>query len=286
MAWLYETYTGQDYEDSITCSVEQILEVCKLFEMRPLSEAEQLEVLTESAANATGAYKKLGVKNPEQISSKVTKASKDIAGIIKKEGINKASKAHIKSALNTLYDDIARDLEISCDAVNDKSAAGKIKQSTMLLFGVITVNTMCLLIFQLLFGAQVGSILTSVIVAPLTEEGSKQVAIKGDYIKEYMVLFNIYEASSYVVRMTISGVPFLTAVKVRLLAAGIHVTTAIIQWLTQNKEVQKKIGIDKDEKAQDNIRTMGNIIGIVIHCTWNTLASFSTRFVSAITGMD
>lgn len=279
MAWLIESYNGFDsdvYEDYMTCSVDKILEVCKLFNMQPLTEAEQLEILSESTSKTTNAYKKLGVKNPDKISSLVAKASSNIASTIKKDGISKSSKEHVQFILNQLYDNIEKNLEIQLDIKDstDTATATKIKQSVMLLFVVFTVSLVCSIVLCTVFGGTAGNILSAVIIAPIVEEASKQIAIKGNYIKEYTIIFNTFEASEYIIKYTLKGIPFLTMVKTRLIAAGMHVTTTIIQWLTQNTAIQKKLGIENDEKGKDMLRTIGNVTGLIIHATWNTLAIF------------
>ena len=74
-------------------------------------------------------------------------------------------------------------------------------------------------------------------------------------------------------------------IRTRLICVGMNVTTTIIQWLSQNEKIQKKLGLDS-EKDKEKLKTTGNIIGIIIHITWNAFASFSPKFVKFIAGTD
>lgn len=66
-------------------------------------------------------------------------------------------------------------------------------------------------------------------------------------------------------------------IKTRLLTVGMHLTSTIVHFLTTNKEIQKKLGLDKEED-KEKLSLIGFITGNLIHITWNSLSVFSTTF--------
>ena len=61
------------------------------------------------------------------------------------------------------------------------------------------------------------------------------------------------------------------------MAVGMHLTTTLIQWLTNNPKVLEKLKIEsEDDKNKASI--VGHTIGMIIHGVWNGLASFSQTF--------
>lgn len=206
----------------------------------------------------------------------IKNTSKEVADIIKKDGINKESKAKISSAFKKMLEeiDIANDdiLELS---KTDKDKLSKfdsanLKKAFLLLLEVIVISACASIIIAILFGPIAQTIIIG-IVGPIIEELAKAVAVKGKYAVEYQVIFNLYEGTSYIIKGTASGVPFKNVLRARIAAAGMHVTTTVINWITSNPKIQEKLKI-KDEDAKKRIAFIGNVVGIIIHCGWNLSA--------------
>lgn len=225
----------------------------------------------------------LGIKNGFIISSSYIIA-KDIVKIIKTKGINKESKEEIKKSFNT-------NLEKFCKSINarfniDDEVAGKfskanLKKALVLTFEVILENTILNMVLTLLFGPSIGTILTTVIIAPIVEEFSKSAAVKGDFIVEYMFIFNLFEFSMYmstpIAYNNAVGKKVYSIGKfaiVRLAAVGMHLTTSIINYISTNTKIMSKLGIkDKDEENKEKPQIIGQTIGMLIHFMWNSLGN-------------
>ena len=146
----------------------------------------------------------------------------------------------------------------------------------------------------------VGNVLGCCVVAPITEETAKGIAVKNNYATEFSVVFNIYEASSYIIKSSVIGVPFKVdgvigrykiplknMVRARTAAVGMHISTTIIQWLSTNPKLLAKLGIDEnnDESGKkEKVAFIGQLISMIIHFSWNLAASTSKSFARAISG--
>lgn len=119
-----------------------------------------------------------------------------------------------------------------------------------------------------------GAILNLCIIAPIFEENAKMIAIKGGFAKEFTIVFNTYEFTSYVKSIVLQGESLGVAIVLRTVVIGMHVTTTIIQYLKSNKQILDKI--DSPE-ADDNLKAQmtGHIIGVLIHSAWNSMAVVS-----------
>lgn len=226
--------------------------------------------------------RKMKLENKDKIKSKVDDFGKEITETIKEKGINKSVIAELGRKLKSFYEDIA-------DLISDSDIPGlevgnydlnKIRQSWILLFYVSIINTLFIIILTGLFG-NIGRGLAIWLCAPLVEEGAKQISIRGKFATEFAVVFNMYEFSTYVLQMTMGGINPIKAIKVRLFPVFMHLSTTIIQYISNNKDILKKLGLDKEEDA-DKISFIGNVIGVLIHCTWNFLAMNSSGFNSII----
>lgn len=224
-------------------------------------------------------------KISQKIHNNILKTSNEVVDVIKSEGINKTVFDKISAKFQTFVDDMVDSLEFdNIDGLDfEKYDANKIKNAFILTTIAGSINTMVAIIVSAftLGNTTAINIATSCISAPIVEELCKQISIKGGYIKEFTVVFNMLEATQYIVVMTINGVNPVKALKVRLCAVGLHLVTIFVQWFTSNEKIQKAFGIiNKNDKEKSS--TIGYILGVIIHSIWNSLACFSKTFNSVI----
>lgn len=127
-------------------------------------------------------------------------------------------------------------------------------KSIVLVLTLLLINTFFVNFLILLTGDPgIGLFLASVFIAPIVEEYSKYISIKGDYTKTFFVIFNIFEFTLYVSRFfgIISLGPLLL---MRFLAVLLHLITTYVQY--------------KFNKEEENSKT-GLAAGIMIHTFWN-----------------
>lgn len=225
---------------------------------------------------------KMKLENKDKIKSKVDDFGKEITETIKEKGINKSVIAEIGRKLKTFYENIAKlisESDIDGLEVGDYDL-NKIRQAWVLTFYVSIINTLFIIVLSGLFG-NIGRGLAVWFCAPLVEESAKQISIRGKFATEFAAVFNTYELSTYVMNMTMNGINPIKAIKTRLFPVFMHLSTTIIQYISNNKDILKKLGLDKEEDA-DKISFIGNVIGVLIHCTWNFLAMNSSGFNSII----
>lgn len=224
--------------------------------------------------------------------------------IVKTNGVGKQSTDKISLAIEDLVQSMAENINVE-SMIKEYPELGKydkakIIQSIILTIHVCVCNTIAMYILIALsgFNVIVGQALSAVIVAPINEEMGKRIAIKGGFQAEYQVVFNIVEASQYILTMMGPGIvgnpfakkiSFIQALKVRIFPILMHITTTIVQFLTQNKAIQTKIGLTKPEdKAK--LSNLGYLIGMLIHGTWNFLAvindSWLNKFISRFAGLN
>lgn len=272
-------------ESNIEITAEQINELCLFFNNTELTES-YIEETVNNSFDVTGFFFKLGVQNPYLIQNCLKDSATQIANTIKNEGITESSRKHIATTIRECYDNVLDILKSTDTPIPDNSSydKNKLKNGLVLVVADILINTLCNLILTLLLGPHIGRLATVIIVGPIVEELSKQLAIRGGFSVEYTFMFNFYEASSYVINMTMMKIPLKNAIRGRLLCVGMHLTNTIINALSLNKNVQKKLNIEKEED-KDKLALIGNLTGLLIHMTWNTLASFSQGFNNLILGL-
>ena len=204
--------------------------------------------------------------------------------VIRKEGINSNS---IKE-LTTLFEQCTEHISVFFRDIRvPNKLAGydinRMKAALCLFLTVLTINTMIMCLLMLL-GPITADVLTTVVVAPIVEEFAKSVAIKGKFGTEFTVVMNAYEMVYYVNQMKrVPGIGILKAIRVRAFVVLMHLTTTIIQWLSNNQKLLDMIGVKKEDKG--TISFIGRILGIVIHSIWNFLSKFNMKFVSMLLGV-
>lgn len=272
-----------DFFDNLEISPKTINEISDYF----LKNQDVTFIQEAASANLScldSFLSKVGLKgNTNKIKSEISKTSTSIVDEVKKNGINKESRESIAKKIDNLTNNIKESLEsFEIDELKyDKYDANKITRSILLLMMVIIVNTVLATILIALFGP-LGQALLAIVVAPITEEMAKRVSIRGKFTVEFAVIFNLYEAVSYSNMMSKAGIKFAKAFKLRLIVASMHITTTIIQFLSQNEEVRKFLKLDEKKVPKETTSLIGQIIGMIIHGIWNTLASFSSKFTNIL----
>ena len=238
---------------------------------------ESCETYINEASSNIDKLSKAGV-DTNGIKNKTRSTSKQAVDIIKKEGINKTSLGKLGELFKNFYTSIAEFLKnFDASSINDGSYdINKLKRSALLLIFVVITNTLISSILTILFGV-VGRNLSTWLVCPIIEEAAKQIAIRGEFTLEFTAVFNTYEFTSYVFNMSIIGMPFIKAIKTRLIVVGMHVTTTIIQYLSNNEKLLKSLGLNKEDD-RNQVSALGHITGSLIHITWNYLAVYSEAF--------
>ena len=132
---------------------------------------------------------------------------------------------------------------------------------------VVCANCIIDIILETVFG-HVGYVITITVAGPIIEEFAKQISIKGGFAVEFTALFNSSEILLYTYQFgNLHGVKNI--VITRLKVALMHLSTTIIQWISNNAEA---LGIENKEKAS----VIGNILGVLIHAYWNSSAIAGT----------
>lgn len=267
--------------DNINITAEQINELAKFLNdnISLSSINENYEILNESIN--FNFLDKLGIKNSKSIKKDADKLSNNIAKTIKSEGINEKSKSKILTYYNEFFSTLNKTLDLANIDINTSIFGkeydiNKVKDA-FLIFIIGTMTTSIIAnVLVIFFGLNIGQILVTAIVAPIVEETEKQIAIRRNCSMEYTIIFNTYEFSYYFISLN----PILgkvNAIKLRLIPVGMHLTNTIIQFLTNNVKLQQKLGIENDKNKQTKLSLIGQLIGTIIHCAYNSLALMSNN---------
>lgn len=257
---------------NIEISAEQIKEFCKLIPTDNIL----FEKKMEEEEFAASICKKLNF-TPKHFKM-ISDAADEMVEIIQKFGISKKTISAIEMKAHDIVYRINTDLN-HLFPKNDIKFAGldlqNVNKSTTLTFFVVILNTLVLNIFWLLFrNKKLAQILTIGIICPVIEESAKRIAIKGGYAKEFTIVFNTIEFSSYVTQYCLTlGLGKIIAI--RLLPVGMHLTTTLIHWLGENKEVQKCLGIENSKEEKQKLSTLAGICGCLVHMIWNLVATIA-----------
>lgn len=211
----------------------------------------------------------------------IKQLAQDIGNTIKQYGLNKITFDKINidydNFVQNLTDGIDMDKIINKYPEFSKYDRSKIAKSILLTIHTVAVETIILYTIYFISGnAVISNTLLANIVAPICEELAKRISIKGEFETEFLIVFNIYESAIYIKGM-IKGkfgqkIKFIQALAIRLGPILMHITTTIVQFLTQDKDIQSKLGLTKPEdKAK--LSNLGNLIGFLIHALWNKMGS-------------
>lgn len=123
---------------------------------------------------------------------------------------------------------------------------------------IATINTIFLVYFGAMTSTPLAAMaLTAVIVAPVTEEIGKYLAIKGKMGSEFLLVFNIGEYLSYIAQGLAAGMNLTTIALIRIIPVIMHYYTAQVQVKAQRK--------DKE--------LTGLSVAIIIHAVYNFIMS-------------
>lgn len=241
---------------------------------------ESVQLLTESMDFSV--FEKMGFnsRSISIIKSNIISTSSNIVKTIKQEGITNSSKTKILNYYNNFFNEISSalsslNIDIVINIFGKEYNIDKVKDATIIfVFGFIA-NSLINSILSILLGS-VGQIIVLTVVGPIVEEIGKQAAVRQGCTVEYTVLFNTFEFSMYVASYA-PVVGLVRIIKTRLLTVGMHLTSTIVHFLTTNKEIQKKLGLDKNED-KEKLSLIGFITGNLIHITWNSLDTFTSIF--------
>lgn len=138
-------------------------------------------------------------------------------------------------------------------------------KSIVLLVIVIAINSLIItLCSAVALTYPIVSVIPAILVAPITEEIAKQIAIRGDYPWLYTSIFAGTEMAMYIIDLTSKGMALGLVVIARIISVMFHFTTMIIQ-----KSFYES-GVESGDETQ---KQTGLFIGMILHCTWNSLAS-------------
>ena len=250
------------YDKNLTMSSEELDLFIENFHIGGIS-----EYITEASSPDAKLSKlsKLGVKINK---GKIQQVAKNVADIFKKKGITKESKKEAKDLLFKFYDDTNNWLDTAAyfsgvtdnDKILSKFSTKKVYKAILLLSCVIVAQT----IFNFVLNSLVpglGSVAGSILVAPITEEGSKAMAARGGYIDEYNAVFNIFEFTEYVIHGE--------SIKGRLIAVLSHSLNSFMHKIANDREFREKFNIQIDEKEEAIVSKLVLICMTVEHAVWN-----------------
>lgn len=247
--------------------VQRICEECKNYHLS-ISES----YLLEASGPKVSDLGKIGIKNAN---GKLTKASKDIAETIKKKGVSSESRKQIHNIISDLFKDLADGIDTSVIKnlpglqSDDKEVQKKVTKSFVLLAWCLVASLLTQMVLMAMLGV-IGQYLMVIVAGPIIEESCKAIAVKGNFEKEYNIVFNAFEFTEYVA----SGAP----IKGRLACVGMHTLNTAINKVFSTEAFRKKFGISDDKDSKDKCTLTSFIIGNIIHVSWNYAAVFSPAF--------
>lgn len=211
----------------------------------------------------------------------IVQCGSDIVKILRTDGLNKNSIKRINNTFQKSIESIGNELKFQDITINNdelkNNDPGKVKAAVFLFINTFICQIIISTVLIIFFGSVVGTNLLAIIVAPISEEISKSIAIKGGYIIEFNIILNSYEIINYVSNGTMSGLPLIKMIKARIRCSLMHITTSIIQWITSNTSLLKLNDENKDE-----VSFIGQLLGTLIHMVWNILALTSQKFTELV----
>lgn len=129
------------------------------------------------------------------------------------------------------------------------------KESAIILLYVVILSTVAATLCMLILGPGIGTVVYSILCAPIIEEWGKNLAIEKKVTGTYVLMFNVVEFSMFV----FSGVsPVL-----RMLPLIMHYVTTIMQKYI----IEKKVSVFGSDPKHTALVT-----GTVLHMVWNVFA--------------
>ena len=213
------------------------------------------------------------------ISSDIHKVLYQMDKNINKNGITNSISSGTKSISNIIAsaliksDYLMDDLSDNLDIFGSEDLEEKVLNSLRILIFVLISSTICLIILMILFGPVIGQVLAAIMIAPVIEDAGKSLAVRNDCGDIYNVLFNIFEAGSYISSLTMMGYGLSKAIAIRLPAIAMHSIGTFIQKAFSSDKLLKKLNMDpKNDNDKRKLRMMGQVISTLLHVVFNTLA--------------
>lgn len=170
--------------------------------------------------------------------------------------LNTVNKKNIKNVSKKVTKIIVNDIE-------ELTQKQKIIKSIAILIILVYVQLITIaiagLIITPIFGTIGTIIFAACIVAPLTEEYAKRLAIKENYPWLYTTVFSLLEFARYFMIFTSGGLSIPVVAGARIAVVGMHFFTT---W------IQKKFHDTKNK----NVSKFGYIVAVLIHAAWNAMA--------------
>lgn len=146
--------------------------------------------------------------------------------------------------------------------------AQKMGLSVGMLLVIFFLNSFLLTVLQILclaFGINplVGTFITGMFVAPLTEETGKFLSIKQKATGHFFIVFNAFEYALYVFQAPLYGVSYLNMAIARVISVGVHGVLTFVQ--VKAREKAERTGDEKHAKE-------GWKVAFILHGLWNMLA--------------
>src|SRR5574344_2008349 len=142
--------------------------------------------------------------NYGKINSAMTKCTNSSINAIKKDGLNKSVLAQISTYVDDMNKSIADAIDKAFDIEDlkiDKDLDyNKITKSIGLLAIDIIIPTIVASVLSYFVGFPIANAIEVGIVGPIVEEATKEIAVKGNYSKEYTILFNSFEFTEYMIK--------------------------------------------------------------------------------------
>jgi hypothetical protein len=174
----------------------------------------------------------------EELEKKIKMKASTVAGGVRG---SKNPEAASKSITRTLVE-IFKEIDVK-----------HIPKSLLLLVLIFIINSFAAAILTVMFGPIGGMVLTSVVVAPMTEEYAKNLSIKEGHSGTFFVVFNTAEVALYLGKGA--------SLAVRMLPLMMHLTTTVVQRR-----------IMKDPNGPDDKDKKAFATGVLIHGIYNFLA--------------
>ena len=173
--------------------------------------------------------------------------------------------------MSDLFEKIAHQVTHRKNKRGKELPISKLESSIYLLSLVVAINSLFYRILRWLLGDKTAIKVVTICIAPFIEEAAKSVSIKGHFGKLYYIVFNAYEAFSYLRKNARNGVSIVKNLKARVATILMHSVTTLIHKVFSMKIVQNTINSDD----RDITTYMSYIISTFIHATWNNQAFVS-----------
>ena len=126
--------------------------------------------------------------------------------------------------------------------------------------------------------SQVALIIVATVVAPITEEYAKRLAIQEKYPWVFTGIFSVVEGLGYVMILIQAGAKIPAVIIIRLASIMLHFTTTYIQ-----KTLSDKV---KAEELDEKWDIIGYYVAVGVHATWNSLALIYNQKISTLAGIS